>query len=230
MKLITRTPDFPGLKWHQAQSRWKSFLKPDTGVWVRDWWKLESVQLFFQRTEVTLTPNHPVTPVLCGISLSKQLVSHYASPSRTAHTRSPLPGPVAIWCPVLKSGGSSWEGWARYVQQTVEPAGQWAVLSLFTNHCQTPVPGLLLPLTSHTLHTHTHTHSTPGWPSQWDTFKWRSQDWIYQVAEHFRSWAFVKKRQMSHTKFFTVTVTVFLYIYIIECIHSQDICLNGFLL
>ncbi len=73
--------------------------------------------------------------------------------SRTAHTRSAPPWAWGNLVSCFKSGGSSWEGCAKYVQQTVEPAGQWAVLSLFTNHCQTPVPGLLLPLTSHTLHT-----------------------------------------------------------------------------
>lgn len=118
---------------------------------------------------ITPSPRHP--PVFCGISLSKQLVSHYVSPSHTTLTHSAPPWACGNLVSCLKSGESSWEGWARYVQQTVEPAGQWGVLSLFTNHCQTPVPGLLLPLTR----THfTRSHSTPGWPSQsqQDTFKW----------------------------------------------------------
>jgi len=103
----------------------------------------------------------------------------------TQHTHTAPPWACGNLVSCLKSGESSWEGWARYVQQTVEPAGQWAVLSLFTNHCQTPVPGLLLPLT----HTHfTRSHSTLDGPRSHNRTRLSGLDLssCLQVAEYFK--------------------------------------------
>lgn len=98
--------------------------------------------------------------LLRGFSLSKQPVSR----------RPPLPAPVAICCSCLKSSEATGEGWARYVQQTVEPGRSMSrIVSLYKSVSDnSPWPSACCWLLTHT-HTHfTHScdrhtfHTLPG--------------------------------------------------------------------
>lgn len=101
--------------------------------------------------------------LLRGFSLSKQPVSR----------RPPLPAPVAICCSCLKSSEATGEGWARYVQQTVEPGRSMSrIVSLYKSVSDnSPWPSACCWLLTHT-HTHTsHIHAadtlfthSPGTP------------------------------------------------------------------
>lgn len=136
--------------------------------------KTEVCGFCLRQREVTLThvpsniPSFPPTHTFCGISLS---ISH--------NTHSAPPWPCGNMVSCLKSGESSWEGWARYVQQTVEPGRSMRrIVSLYKSLSDTSA------WPSAPTHTHLHSH-TRHWTVLTVTaghIKWRAKDWICQCV------------------------------------------------
>ena len=127
--------------------------------------------------------------LLRGFSLSKQPVSR----------RPPLPAPVAICCSCLKSSEATGEGWARYVQQTVEPGRSMSrIVSLYKSVSDnSPWPSACCWLLTHThtltLHTfmrQTHFSHTPRGLLRWSQ-RGRTHQWRIQIVfdSHYR-WLF----------------------------------------
>lgn len=96
---------------------------------------------------------------LGGLSLSKQPVSH----------RPPLPAPACLpvgnLLLVFKEQRSHRGGMGEVcATDSGAGAGQWAVLSPFTNQCQTTAPGLLPAACSSHIHGGVETHSSHAYP------------------------------------------------------------------
>lgn len=116
-----------------------------------------------------------VTFFLWGFSLSKQPVP----------CRPPLPAPAAICCSCLKSSEATGEGWARYVQQTVEQGRSMSrIVSLYKSVSDnSPWPSACCWLLSPSLSL-THTQFTHSWGRH--TFHTLPGDssWLVTMGSH----------------------------------------------